>query len=86
MGEDGSEWSASEPRTLDRFTMRPAGALRINGRRACVSATAAKKFVSKVCRRTSGFTVVVVLKPPGVPKSSSSNMTPALLIRMSSLP
>ncbi len=71
---------------LDRLTIRPAGDLRISGRSVCVSATTAKKFVSKICRRISGVTVGVVLKPPGAPKSASSSATPALFTRMSSLP
>ena len=69
---------------LDRFTMRPAGALRIKGRSACVSATTEKKFVSKVRRRISGVTVLVVLN--WLPKSAGSSWTPALLTSTSSLP
>ena len=59
MLEVGSECNVSEPRILDTLTMRPAGAVRISGRSACVSATTEKKFVSKVCRRISGVTVLV---------------------------
>src|SRR5271170_7340415 len=44
MGDDGSECSDSEPRTLERFTTRPAGALRSSGSSVCVSATTAKKI------------------------------------------
>ena len=33
---------------LDRFTIRPAGDLRISGSSVCVRATTAKKFVSNV--------------------------------------
>jgi hypothetical protein len=85
MGDFGSAWSVSEPNTLDRLTIRPVGDLRISGKSACVSATTAKKFVSKVFLTTSGFTVDVVFAPP-FSKSASSRRTPALLTRMSSLP
>jgi hypothetical protein len=56
---------------LDRSTIRSVGALLISGRSACVSATTAKKLVSKIPRRISGFTVAVVFNPPGAPISVS---------------
>ena len=43
MGELGSAWRVSEPRMLERLTMRPAGLLRMSGSRASVSATWAEE-------------------------------------------
>ena len=52
-GDSGWLWTPSDPRMLERLTMRPAGAATTSGKSACVSATVAKKFTSKVFASTS---------------------------------
>ena len=53
---------AEDARQIHDSAGRP---LRMSGKSVCVSATTAKKFVSKVWRSREGVTVVDVLKPPG---------------------
>jgi len=51
-GEFGSACRVSEPRMLDRFTMRPAALLRMSGSSLLVSATWAKKLFRKLYAAT----------------------------------
>src|SRR5277367_1997936 len=76
----GSEWIVSDPRILDRLTMRPAGERRMSGRRVWVRATTEKKFTSNVSFSISGETVLVVLNPCGSPNVTFTFSTPALLL------
>ena len=83
IGEFGSECSVREPRMLETFTIRPAGAFRMSGNSFWVSATGARKFVVNVSRRVSGDTALVWF---GAKPAWLSFKTPALLTRISSRP
>lgn len=81
MGEVGSLCKVSEPRMLDRLTIRPAGDFLSSGNKVCVRRTTAKKFTSKVSRKICGDTELAFLTA-----SPPSLSTPALLTKMSRRP
>src|SRR6516162_58316 len=74
----GSLFSVSDPKPLDKLTILPAFAFRINGNMALVTARVSKKLTSKT-RRTALRSVLL-----GGPSSPST--TPALFPRTSSRP
>ena len=61
---------------LETFTIRPAGDLRMSGNSFCVSATDAKKFVSKVSRNISDDTAVTGFGPEPVAEISPPSKRP----------